>query len=276
MVIDDALRIAGGSRCVIERDRIPFVGRTTPGKVGAAAGDELLVLLAYRADRRGRRIRDRRHRSPGSRAARLASALRDGGEYSRSVISTLASPCSSMKAIVSASRRVLSVFSTAPVTGTPKWHSIISGVLLSITATVSPSPIPCVDQRRCERRAAGEGLQPGVATLAMNHCDTLRVDIGGAGKESQRRQWRVIGGVLVEPFSVDIRHPQLLLSGDISVIGCCSAVARQPFSLPRFSRSFNQSASCRPSSSLAAASAMTPPRASAGQPACSTGELARR
>ena len=49
------------------------------------------------------------------------------GENSRSVISTFASPCSSMNAIASASSRVLSVFSTAPVIGTPKCASYIAG-----------------------------------------------------------------------------------------------------------------------------------------------------
>ena len=50
--------------------------------------------------------------------------------------------------MASASSRVLSVLSTAPVIGTPKWHSFISGVLASMTATVSPTPMP--------RRASAE------------------------------------------------------------------------------------------------------------------------
>ena len=58
-------------------------------------------------------------------------------------MSTFASPWSSMKAIASASRRVLSVLSTPPLIGTPKLASIISGVFASITATVSPTPMPC-------------------------------------------------------------------------------------------------------------------------------------
>ena len=61
-----------------------------------------------------------------------------------------------MKAIDSASSRVLSVFSTAPVIGTPKCISTISGVLASIAATVSPGPIPArtsADARRRQRKA---------------------------------------------------------------------------------------------------------------------------
>jgi hypothetical protein len=54
------------------------------------------------------------------------------------------------------------------------------------------------------------------------------------------------------------------------------AVDRQCFSLPRFSRSFNQAASSRPSSSLAATRALTPPRASAVAAGCSMASLSRR
>jgi hypothetical protein len=57
-----------------------------------------------------------------------------------------------MKAIASASRRVLSVLSTAPHIGTPKWHSTISGVLASITATVSRSPMPWRASAAASRR----------------------------------------------------------------------------------------------------------------------------
>jgi hypothetical protein len=84
---------------------------------------------------------------------RSASAFFTVGEYSRSVISTLASPWLSMKPMDSASSRVFRVFSTAPVIGTPKWHSNISGVLLSIAATVSPAPTPRLVSAEARRRA---------------------------------------------------------------------------------------------------------------------------
>ena len=61
---------------------------------------------------------------------------------SGSTITALASPWSSMKAMVSGSSRVLSVLSTAPAMGTPKCASTMGGVLGSITATVSFLPMP--------------------------------------------------------------------------------------------------------------------------------------
>lgn len=73
----------------------------------------------------------------------IASAI--SGAYSASTSTALASPWSSMKASVGASSRVLSVLSTAPAIGMPKWASTIAGVLGSITATVSFLPMP----RRC-------------------------------------------------------------------------------------------------------------------------------
>jgi hypothetical protein len=57
-----------------------------------------------------------------------------------------------MKAIAPASSRVLSVLSTAPVMGTPKWHSYISGVFESMAATVSPRPTPAPVSAEASRR----------------------------------------------------------------------------------------------------------------------------
>ena len=74
-------------------------------------------------------------------------------EYSLSVMRILASPWLSMKATASGSSRVFRVLSTAPVTGTPKWHSYISGVLLSITATVSPFWMPRATSAEARRLA---------------------------------------------------------------------------------------------------------------------------
>jgi len=51
-----------------------------------------------------------------------------------------------------ASRRVLSGTRTAPVMGTPKWASIISGVFASRTATVSPRPMPRAASAEASRR----------------------------------------------------------------------------------------------------------------------------
>ncbi len=68
------------------------------------------------------------------------------GANSGSTITALASPWSSMNATAAGSSRVLSALSTAPAIGMPKWASTIGGVLGSITATVSPWPMPWRDK----------------------------------------------------------------------------------------------------------------------------------
>ena len=72
--------------------------------------------------------------------------------YSRSTISTLVSLWSRMKAIIAASSRVLSEFSTAPVIGTPKCASYISGMLGAMIVTVSPTPMPTLSSAEASRR----------------------------------------------------------------------------------------------------------------------------
>ena len=74
------------------------------------------------------------------------------GANSRSVSSTRASPWVRMKAMVSASRRVLMVHSIAPSMGTPKCASIIAGVLGAMTATVSPRCTPRAARAEAMRR----------------------------------------------------------------------------------------------------------------------------
>ena len=44
VMIDHAFRIAGGARCVVERDRVPFVVGHFPGVARVALRDEFLVF----------------------------------------------------------------------------------------------------------------------------------------------------------------------------------------------------------------------------------------
>ena len=59
---------------------------------------------------------------------------------------------SRMKAIIAASSRVFSEFSTPPVIGTPKCASYISGMLGAMIATVSPTPMPTLSSAEASRR----------------------------------------------------------------------------------------------------------------------------
>ena len=44
MMIDDTLGVAGRTRCVEQRQRVPFVGRSRPGKVGITLGEERRII----------------------------------------------------------------------------------------------------------------------------------------------------------------------------------------------------------------------------------------
>ena len=43
VVVDDALRIAGGAGGVVERDRFPLVRGPAPGELRVALGEQLLI-----------------------------------------------------------------------------------------------------------------------------------------------------------------------------------------------------------------------------------------
>ena len=45
MVVDDALRVAGGAGGVIQRDGVPLVVRQAPGEIGIAFVEECFVVL---------------------------------------------------------------------------------------------------------------------------------------------------------------------------------------------------------------------------------------
>ena len=44
MGVDDAFRVAGGARGVVERDRVPFVCGCQLGEIGVALGEEAFVV----------------------------------------------------------------------------------------------------------------------------------------------------------------------------------------------------------------------------------------
>lgn len=90
MVINDALRVAGRPRGVVERDRIPLIGRAAPCVLRIALRNEGFVIDSAEAIAGAGVFRiidvDQADRSPesGQRFVLI-------GEYSRSAISSFAS-----------------------------------------------------------------------------------------------------------------------------------------------------------------------------------------
>ncbi len=162
-----------------------------PREFRIALGEERLVVhLAQRARPRPS-TRDRRRRSPAASTSAARAPAATVGENSRSVISTFASPWSSMNAIASASSRVLSVLSTAP------HHRHAEMRLDTSPACWAASPPRC-RRRRCRaapapRRGAGSARRsPARCSAARRGSPTVRsrIDGGRALDERQRRQRR--------------------------------------------------------------------------------------
>src|SRR6266699_1150294 len=100
--------------------------------------------------------------------------------------------------MASGSRRVFNAFRTAPAIGTPKCASYISGVLGSITATVSPGANATPNQRGGKTPGPRRGIPPREAPPSVDHGESVRADIGAPGEEIKRRQRGKVGLVLVE------------------------------------------------------------------------------
>ena len=171
VVIDDALGVAGRARGVVERDRVPFVGRASAGENPG----------------RRRRGNPRSRSRPAARPAPASVRIVDIDHAAASVCSC-ASACADDRARTrgrrsapwprrargrrrwsSASSRKLSALSTAPshrhADNAPRaWRACSA----AMTATVSPRPTPRLRQRGGEPAAARRELRVAVAAPAMD------------------------------------------------------------------------------------------------------------
>ena len=139
VVVDDALRVAGGARRVVERDRIPLVARQRPRIVGIGRRPGTPRTSSVRPARRAAPARPRcRPRTVARPPATLPAPRRSRWRTRGRPAARGPRRGARMKAIVSASSRTLSAFSTAPHIGTPKCASTIAGVFGAMMATVWP------------------------------------------------------------------------------------------------------------------------------------------
>ena len=167
VVVDHALRVAGGARGVVERDRVPLVrraaARRSPGRPPAR---NCLVARWRRAARRSGVAG-----SSTSITSELAG-LRAAPAPARSMRRELPVGDQHLGLAVvehegdgSASRRVLSVLSTAPAMGTPKCASNIGGHVgqhgrhgvAGPHAAARPAPRPAGGSGRRSRPRCGAG-----------------------------------------------------------------------------------------------------------------------
>ena len=168
VVVDDALRIAGGAGGVVQRDRVPLVGRRLPGELRVALGEERLVVDVAETLAARRTASSSTSMTSGRRATSCASARSIVGENSRSVISTRAS------AVVEHERDRVGVEPRVERVQHRAGHRHAEVRLEHLrrvgehhgdrVAHADAAP----DERRGQPAAARVGLRPGVAARAVD------------------------------------------------------------------------------------------------------------
>ena len=230
-MVDDALGVAGGARGVVERDGVATRRREDATRIAGSPPARKRLVVARPAGRRRGRSRSATSITRSGRPSFAQRAPRIVGANSVSVTSTFASPWPSMKAMASASSRVLSAFSTAPDIGTPKCISTISGCSAASRRRCRPPPTPARDNALREAPAALGDLRPGVAARAVDHRELRGPDRRRAIEERQRRQGRVVRGVALEASLVRIHcRPSWCPVPRVSCTrgGCCAAIEQEP------------------------------------------------
>jgi hypothetical protein len=200
----DAFRISGGARCVVKGDRIPFVFRIGPGKIGIARGKKAFVVdLAERLARRAERIIDIDHEqllaelserrrddarefAVGDQHLRLAMFQDEGnglGVEPRVERIQHRADHRHAEMRLEQMRRVR------------RHHR--DGVVLADAAALERAGKPA---------AARVGLGPATTLCTMDHGELVGMHRGGALDEAERRQRNVIGRIAIEVDGVWVRH----------------------------------------------------------------------
>ena len=196
MMIDDALWVAGGAGGVVQRDRIPFIGRRLPRVFGIAFGEECLVAdVAERFPIRVVRIIDVDDQwafvQECQRLFDRGGELAIGDERTRAAVAQHEGDGVGVKARVERVQH-----------GAAHRHPEMRLVCRGDVGGHDGDRVVLADatprQRRCETAAACVGLSPCESLHAVNDGRMIGMHVGGALEECQRRQWRVVGLVAVE------------------------------------------------------------------------------
>ena len=223
VMVDDALRIAGGAGRVVERDRVPLVRRVLPRVLGIAVGDERLVVdgaeaLAARALRVDDVDDERLLREQRQRLLDRRRELGVGDEHLG-------------LAVLQHERDRLGVEPRVERIEHAAGHRHAEMRLDHLRRVGGHQRDRVADadaglgERRGEPAAARIGLGPGVAALAVDHGEMSRVRVGRARDQRQRRQRRVVGEVAVEVAVVRMRAGHVE-SGAVSELGRAGASGR--------------------------------------------------
>ncbi len=203
VMVDHAFRIAGRARGVVERDRVPLVRRHGPGEVGIATGEEILV--GDRAERGGRaeRILDVDDVGPLGRRHPIERRLHHGRELAvgdQHLGAAVAEDEGDGRGVEPDVERVQhrAQHRHAEMRLEQRRH-VRRQHGDGITAPDATS-----GEGGGQAAAARIGLGPAPPGLAMNDGGARGPDRSGAGDEAQRRERRMVGGVLRQ---IERAHP---------------------------------------------------------------------
>ena len=207
VVIDHALGVAGGAAGVVQRNRVPLVGGRLPGKVGVAHGHKLVIRDAAQPlhGARVERVLHINHQQRRGGLAQRQRLLHDASKFrvnddnfGLSVIEHEGYGLGVQPGIERIEHRARGRNAEMRLNhrrrvGQHHRH----GVALAYAVLA---------ERAGQLAAAAKQFSPVSPQLAMHDGQPLRVDLGGALNEGQRRQRREIGLVTGQVLVKNAAH----------------------------------------------------------------------
>lgn len=229
MVVDDALRIARRPRRVVQRDRIPFVGRQRPRVPRIAAFEECLVVGRAVKTRRvgGHRVGDADDREPRHLERRAVRELREFGVDDQHLRLAVTQHEEHRRDVEPRVQRVED--------GARHRHAEVRLDHLRDVRQQRGHCVAAPDARAFERARepprARIGLAPRAAHVAVHDGEALAVHLGRARDEIDRRERHVIRIAPAQPLLEPLRHDVVSCKAYASISLVCGPIA-QAYSRP--------------------------------------------
>ncbi|MPL88378.1 hypothetical protein SDC9_34398 [bioreactor metagenome] len=203
VVIDHALRVAGGARGVVQRDRVPFVIGADPAEIGVALGEQFLIAdLADLARRAEGRVGDVDHQQV-ARPRDVHGAVDDLGEFRVDEDHLAFGMAEDEGHGFGIETGVDRVQHRAGHRHREMRLEHLRDVGRHDRDRVALA-VAALRQRRGHLQAARIGLPPGAAHALVDHGKPVRIDLGRAVHQAQRRDRQIVRRGLFAPDVVDV------------------------------------------------------------------------
>jgi len=187
VMIDDPLWPAGGARGVVQRQRLPFIGRHLPVEIRVAGGKKtLIILIGKRRQIAHRRVADVNHTDTGPHLGRKRVQRRPhrrgkGGIGDQHPAIAMFEDIGDGLGFNTGVDRIQN---TARHRHTGMRLEHLRRVCRDHRYRVA-KPIARLCERRCKAAHAGIAFSPTVAALAIDNGGTVRKQIGCPGDEAE-------------------------------------------------------------------------------------------